>query len=135
IGLAAHGLSVVAVARETGTGRLTPIVDHPLNRRFTAESEFVLTGPVAGHELVQTTADPTGTVVRGTLNNCAGGLTPWGTWLTAEENFNQYFGGGGLVTDPETRARLERYGVRGEGTERGWENHHSRFDLLTEPNE
>ncbi|MCC2592895.1 PhoX family phosphatase [Tessaracoccus sp. OS52] len=135
IGLAAHGLSVVAVAKEAGTGRLTPILDHELNRRFTAQSEFELTGPAAGHELLQTSDDPTGTRVLGTLNNCAGGLTPWGTWLTAEENFNQYFANADQVTDEETVTRLNRYGLRGGATERGWELFHTRFDIAQEPNE
>ncbi|GAB3821724.1 PhoX family protein [Tessaracoccus terricola] len=135
IGIAAHGLSVVAVAKESGSGRLTPIVDHELNRRFTGESEFELTGHAAGHELLRTTEDPSGTLVRGTLNNCAGGLTPWGTWLTAEENFNQYFANAEQVTDETTAARLDRYGIRGGASERGWELFHDRFDIAQEPNE
>ncbi|TRY17513.1 PhoX family phosphatase [Tessaracoccus rhinocerotis] len=135
IGLAAHGLSVVAVSKEAGSGRLTPVLDHELNRRFTATSKFELTGHAAGHELLRTTEDPSGTVVRGTLNNCAGGLTPWGTWLTAEENFNQYFANAEQVTDEPAATRLARYGLRGGQTERGWELFHDRFDLTLEPNE
>ena len=79
IAWAAHGLSVVAVRENSRTGALRPIVGHQLNRRLHTTSEFELTGPAAGHELVRTTADPEGRTVLGTLNNCAGGLTPWGT--------------------------------------------------------
>ena len=135
IAWAAHGLSVVAVTGEAKGGALTPVVDHPLNRRIHTTSEFELTGPAAGHPLLQTSADPTGTKVLGTLNNCSGGLTPWGTWLTAEENFNQYFANANTVTDPQTAARLARYGISGGASERKWERYDSRFDLSVEPNE
>jgi secreted PhoX family phosphatase len=131
---AAHGLSVVAV-RETRNGSLEPVVGHQLNRRFHTQTEFRLTGPVAGHPLVRTKADPRGRTVLGTLNNCAGGTTPWGTWLTAEENFNQYFANAATVTDPTTAARLARYGVAGTASERQWEKFDDRFDLAKEPNE
>ena len=89
--MAAHGLTVVTVRESPTTGALKPIVGHVLNRRFHTGSEFDLTGPAAGSSYVKTTADPQGTTVLGTLNNCSGGLTPWGTWLSGEENFNQYF--------------------------------------------
>ncbi|MFV0534366.1 MAG: PhoX family protein [Cumulibacter sp.] len=135
IAWAAHGLSVIVVEAPKKGGAVTPIVGHELNRRFHTSSEFELTGPVAGHELVQTTADPTGVTVLGTLNNCAGGLTPWGTWLTAEENLNQYFANAELVTDPTAKQRLARYGLGGTETERKWERFDDRFDVVKEPNE
>lgn len=135
IALAAHGLSVVAVAKEAGTGRLTPVVDHDLNKRHTGDSPFELTGPVAGHELVRTSGDAEGRYVRGTLNNCAGGLTPWGTWLSGEENFNQYFANAAQSPDEVSVQRHARYGIPTEGTERLWETVHGRFDIAQEPNE
>lgn len=135
IAWAAHGLSVVAVSEQRRSGALKPLVGHQLNRRFHTGSTFELSGPVRGHDLVKTTADPKGTTVLGTLNNCAGGLTPWGTWLTAEENFNQYFANAAAVTDPTTSARLSRYGVPSGATERKWERFDDRFDLAKEPNE
>ncbi len=131
---AAHGLSVVTV-QETRSGSLKPVVGHRLNRRFHTQSRFVLTGPVAGHALVRTKADPKGRTVLGTLNNCSGGTTPWGTWLTAEENFNQYFANAAQVSDPTTAQRLARYGVSGNATTRQWEKFDERFDLTVEPNE
>jgi secreted PhoX family phosphatase len=84
IAWAAHGLSAVVVEGDRKTGKLTPVPRHQLNRRVTATTEFRLTGPAAGSDLVKTSADPTGTKVLGTLNNCAGGTTPWGTTLHGE---------------------------------------------------
>ncbi|MFE9920539.1 PhoX family protein [Streptomyces sp. NPDC005774] len=128
IGWAAHGLGVVVVEEDRRSGRLTPVTRHHLNRRLTATSEFRLTGPVAGSDLVKTSADPTGRKVLGTLNNCAGGTTPWGTTLHGEENFNQYFANSGRATD-------KRYGIGTGATERKWERFDKRFDLAQEPNE
>ncbi|MFD5424894.1 PhoX family protein [Streptomyces sp. NPDC127084] len=125
---AAHGLSVVVVQEERRSGKLTPVTRHHLNRRLTATSEFRLTGPAAGGDLLKTSADPTGTKVLGTLNNCAGGTTPWGTTLHGEENFNQYFANGSSATD-------KRYGIGTSATERKWERFDKRFDVAQEPNE
>ncbi|GAA4419611.1 PhoX family protein [Georgenia halophila] len=135
---AAHGLTVVAVSGEWRGRRsraLDPVLDHPLNRRLHTSSEFELTGPAAGSELLRTSADAEGRTVLGTLNNCAGGLTPWGTWLTAEENFNQYFANADAVADPTARERLSRYGATGGESGRKWERFDARFDLALEPNE
>ena len=131
---AAHGMSVVVVER-TRDGGLRPVLHPRYNRRITATTEFQVRGPAAGSALLRTTADPTGRRVLGTLNNCAGGVTPWGTVLSGEENFNQYFANGSSVTDPVVRARLARYGVTGGASQRRWENYDPRFDALREPNE
>lgn len=128
IAWAAHGLAVVVVQEEHRTGKLTAVNRHRLNRRLTATSEFELTGPVAGGALVRTSADPAGRTVLGTLNNCAGGTTPWGTTLHGEENFNQYFANGSSATD-------KRYGIGTGATERKWERFDKRFDAKQEPNE
>lgn len=138
IAWAAHGMSVVAVAEETGrhgSGALRPVPRHHLNRRITATTPFEVTGPVAGSPLLRTAADPSGRRVLGTLNNCAGGTTPWGTVLSGEENFNQYFAHAEKVTDPERARQLKRYGLSGGASERQWERFDPRFDLTREPNE
>jgi secreted PhoX family phosphatase len=128
IAWAAHGLSAVVVEEDRRSGRLTAVSRHQLNRRVTATTEFRLTGPVAGSELVKTSADPSGTKVYGTLNNCSGGVTPWGTTLHGEENFNQYFANSSRATD-------KRYGIGTGATERKWERFDKRFDVAQEPNE
>ncbi|MGP3978171.1 PhoX family protein [Streptomyces sp. 8N114] len=135
IAWAAHGLSVVAVAGQERTGALRAVPRHPLNRRITATTPFEVTGPAAGGALLRTKADPRGRRVLGTLNNCSGGTTPWGTVLSGEENFNQYFANAEKVTDPERAATLKRYGVVGGASERRWEEFDERFDLTKEPNE
>ncbi|WP_406171693.1 PhoX family protein [Streptomyces sp. NBC_00996] len=125
---AAHGLSAVVVQNDHRTGKLTAVSRHPLNRRVTATTEFRLTGPAAGSDLLKTSADPTGRKVLGTLNNCSGGTTPWGTTLHGEENFNQYFANSSRATD-------KRYGIGTGPTERKWERFDKRFDVAQEPNE
>ncbi|MGH3751155.1 MAG: PhoX family protein [Pseudonocardiaceae bacterium] len=131
---AAHGLSVVLVARDPASGRLTPVQD-PVNRRITATTPMQLTGPAAGSSLVQTTADPSGRVVLGTLSNCSGGVTPWGTVLSGEENVHVYFGNADALTDATAKAKLARYGVSGGASVRQWERFDPRFDVSREPHE
>ncbi|MFG2890421.1 PhoX family protein [Streptomyces sp. NPDC048248] len=135
IGWAAHGLSVLVAQEERRTGELTAVTRHHLNRRITGTTPFEVTGPAAGSHLLKTSADPEGTRILGTLNNCGGGITPWGTVLSGEENFNQYFANGGSVTDPVAAARLKRYGVTGAASQRKWERFDKRFDVAREPNE
>lgn len=134
IAWAAHGMSVVVIEQDR-SGALRAVLDRRYNRRITAHTPFTLRGPAAGSEYVRTSADPAGTTALGTLNNCAGSVTPWGTILSGEENFNQYFANAATVTDPVVQARLARYGLRGTASERKWERYESRWDLAQEPNE
>jgi secreted PhoX family phosphatase len=127
----AHGMSVVEIRRQDGSWSVVP--NSRYARRITAETEMRVGGPAAGHELMRTSADPTGTRVRGTLNNCAGGTTPWGTVLSAEENFNQYFGGEAARSGAGAEA-YRRYGIVPAATY-GWSRFEDRFDLDKEPNE
>jgi uncharacterized protein len=132
IELAAHGLSVLEVRRDA-KGSWSYVPNSAFNRRLTAETSMLIGGPAAGHPWLKTSADPHGAHVQGTLNNCAAGVTPWGTVLTAEENFQQYFGGSvDAIADETVRALHKRYGVKDEY---GWSRHYDRFDVTKEPHE
>ncbi|WP_434452041.1 PhoX family protein [Lentzea sp. E54] len=136
IAWAAHGLSVVQVERDHRSGKLVVSKDKKrYNRRITMTTPFEVRGPAAGSKYLKTSVDPSGRKVLGTQNNCAGGVTPWGTILSGEENFNQYFANADLVTDADTKAKLGRYGFSGKASLRKWENFDKRFDLAQEPNE
>ncbi|MFC7549089.1 PhoX family protein [Plantactinospora sp. GCM10030261] len=139
--MAAHGMSVVEIERvgRTGQWRLVRSGRRQYNRRITAlATRFQLTGPAAGSPFLRTAADPKGRTVIGTLNNCAGGMTPWGTVLSGEENFNQYFVGGDGASDAD-KARFARYGInttaRYPSGSRKWDRVDERFDLTKNPNE
>ncbi|BCM85178.1 PhoX family protein [Methylobacterium indicum] len=130
IEMAAHGGSVIEVKREDGRWRVVP--DSRYARRITAMTPMRLSGPAAGSARLRTGADPEGTTVLGMLNNCAGGVTPWGTWLTCEENVNYYFQGRLPEGSAEARNH-KRLGL--PGNLYGWARFHERFDLGKEPNE
>lgn len=138
---ALHGVSCFEVAQEEGAWRL--VKDSSFNRRITAASEVTLSGPAAGHDLLKTEADPLGRVVKGTLNNCAGGKTPWGTYLTAEENTDQYFGGYNAFKADSQDLKLLEFHRRlapdgftdGGPSAHGWEATDPRFDVSRHPTE
>ena len=129
--MAAHGHSVIEIEKRAGAWRV--VADSRYNRRFTPlGTEMRLSGPAAGHDRLKTRADPSGTRVIGTIANCAGGTTPWGTVLIAEENFQFYFRGD-IETTGEAR-NYKRYGLdRKKGV--AWARHHDRFSVEKEPNE
>lgn len=127
---AAHGGPVIEIRRADGTWTVVPGSRYA--RRIDADTPIEITGPAAGHPRMKTNADASGRHVLGMLNNCAGGLTPWGTWLTCEENFNGYFLGK-IATDHPDAARFKRYGVPGNSY--AWGLYDERFDVTKEPNE
>ncbi len=130
----AWGCSVIHIRKDTG-GQWAVVLDSTYNRRLTSASPMELTGPAAGDALLRTSADPTGRRVLGTINNCGNGFTPWGTYLTCEENFNNNFG---TTVEPQVDGRSpaqKRYGITAGATEYGWETQHARFDYKKEPNE
>lgn len=132
IEMAAHGGTIVEVKRGAD-GKWAYLKDSRYNRRITAlDTRFTLTGPAAGHRRVKTKADPDGRTVIGMVNNCAGGVTPWGTFLTCEENFDGYFMGALDRSHPE-QSNYDRYGVPGQWY--GWGRFDDRFDVGKEPNE
>ncbi len=141
VAIAAHGLSVVEIERVGQSGQWRPVTSGPLthNRRITAlATKFDFTGPATGSAWLKTAADPKGRTAIGTLNNCAGGVTPWGTVLSGEENFNQYFVGGDGVPE-DLKPKLARYGIsttaRYPSDSRKWDRAQERFDLARHPNE
>jgi secreted PhoX family phosphatase len=130
--MAAQGHSVIEIARTERGWQL--VEDSAFNRRVTARSTPMrVAGPAAGHARMRTSADPAGLTVIGTFNNCAGGVTPWGTVLTAEENINFYFIGD-AAKGPEAAAR-KRYGITGQIGRYAWGRYFDRFNLDREPNE
>lgn len=140
IEMAAHGGTVVEIARGED-GKWALVRDSALNRRITPlDTEMTISGPAAGHERMKTNADPEGMTVIGTVNNCAGGMTPWGTYLMAEENFHGYFWTEVMDADgkPDVSAHdhadsLKRYGV--PGLWYAWGKFHDRWNIDKEPNE
>jgi uncharacterized protein len=125
---AAHGVSVIEVERQgDGWAMVRPSA---YARRFTASTPFALGGPAAGHPMMRTAADPAGRTVLGTFNNCASGKTPWGTYLSGEENFAFYFQLGEAVPD----AHQKRWGLRKTAFFR-WDEYDERFNAAKHPNE
>ena len=121
---AAHGMSVVKLRRRRRGSRWKYVQGASANRRFTLDTIFRFDGPAARSDLLKTAEDPHGIRVRGTINNCSGGKTPWGTVLSGEENFNQYFYATG--TDP----REVRYGL-GPQDARNWRSVDPRWDATS----
>ncbi|SDE18378.1 PhoX family protein [Limimaricola pyoseonensis] len=125
-----QGVAVFEV-KDAGQG-YEVVLDSPYNRRITHRTPMRISGPAAGHALLQTSTDPSGTEALGTFNNCGAGRTPWGTYLTCEENFNGYFGS--TDADLELPEGFERYGI-GHESRYAYEQFDPRFDLAVEPNE
>ena len=130
-GKLAHGLTVVEIEQTSAGWDI--VKDSPYNRRVTPDTEMMITGPAKGHTLLQTSEDPTGTIAKGTWNNCGNGSTPWGTYLACEENFNGYFSA--ADEDHKVSVELNRYGISSKDWGYGWAKIDDRFDVSKNPNE
>ncbi len=124
---AAHGIAVIEIERRADGWQM--VRPSPYARRITAHTPFAVGGPAAGHAMMRTAADPTGGTVLGTLANCASGKTPWGTYLSGEENWANYFTAADVPT-----AHERRWGIR-KATWYRWPEHDERFDTVRHPNE
>jgi secreted PhoX family phosphatase len=125
---AAHGVSVIEIRQQQDRWEVVRASRYA--RRITAATPMRISGPAAGHALMRTQADPSGMRVLGTINNCSNGTTPWGTYLTCEENFYAYFTNRGTIP-----VEQRRYGVTEKGYRYRWEEHDARFDAQAHPNE
>jgi secreted PhoX family phosphatase len=135
---AAQGVSIIEIVKERGRWRF--VKDSRYNRRITAETPIDVTGPARGSSLLQTSADPQGVRVMGTMANCAAGQTPWGTYLTTEENLQDYFGNMSDLkarkdVDPFVVEAHRRFRMWGVHSLYGWEGVDPRFDLAQTPTE
>ncbi len=136
--LNAHGVSIIEVTKRTGfpwdwkrrRGKWDVVRPSPFARRITGMTPIEIGGPAAGDPRLMTSDDPTGRRVLGTLNNCAMGFTPWGTYLACEENFNGYFRKNAAQTNLE-----KRYGITAAGFGYLWHTTDKRFRVDEEPNE
>lgn len=130
--MAAHGLSVVELERKGGRWQM--VVGSRFNRRITANTPMVMTGPAASSPHLRDDGEDEARAF-GTLNNCSGGKTPWGTVLSGEENFHQYFGNlDGLEAGP-LKENHRRYNIDRKASGYRWEKHHERFDVAKNPTE
>ncbi|NHU84679.1 PhoX family protein [Kocuria sp. JC486] len=139
VAIAAHGMAVVEITREGAGKPWTYVRGGARNRRITADTPFTVDGPAAGSDLLKTVADPEGKTVLGTQNNCSGGVTPWGTVLSGEENIQNVLSGPettentryGLPTEPPER-RWDLVDPRWDGNNEGYENEVNRFGYVVE---
>ncbi|WGY45584.1 PhoX family phosphatase [Vibrio sp. ABG19] len=127
---AAVGITIVEIVRSNGQWSIDR--SGKRNRRITANTPMQLTGPAAGHDMLKTQADPKGVLALGTFNNCSNGQTPWGTYLTCEENFDDFFG---ASQEASVTADQKRYGIEAKPNDYQWYVHDERFDITKNPNE
>ncbi|MCL8261460.1 PhoX family protein [Acinetobacter baumannii] len=121
----AHGVFVIHIKKDPTTQKVEIIKNSIFNRRITASTEMDFAGAAAGSSLLATRFSPDGRRTRGTHNNCGNGYTPWGTYLTTEENFIGYFARSttdDALRTPEEIIALKRYGLKaGSSSRYGWE--------------
>ena len=110
----AHGVSVAEIRRGASGTAMSMVKGSTYNRRITSATPMAFSGPARGNSLVQTKFSPAGTDTRGTNNNCGNGYTPWGTYLTCEENFTNVIAraaGDNALRSAKEVVGLNRYGM------------------------
>ena len=127
---AAQGNSVIEIRRDGSGGAWRVVRPSRYARRITANTPMRLSGPAAGDDALKTIFDAAGAIVQGSLANCAHGFTPWGTYLSCEENWQGYFEGRHNAGRDEAR-----YGIRPGGFGYRWHEFDARFDVAQHPNE
>ena len=130
VDIAAHGLSIIEISLNEGHWSIAR--KSAYNRRITPNTPMEITGPAAGHPRMKTNYSEDGIETLGTYGNCAGGITPWGTVLTAEENVDEYFTGDPKLT--AEKANYQRFNYKGK-VKKPWSRHFERWDLNKNPNE
>ncbi|MFT5084056.1 MAG: secreted PhoX family phosphatase [Lentisphaeria bacterium] len=129
VDIAAHGLSVVEIEKSDGDWKV--VLTSPFNRRITPLTPMAIAGPAARSNRLKTIISHDGVHTLGTYGNCSGGVTPWGTILTGEENVNGYFAG-----DYKKTSEVENYKRFGMFSKiKGWGDHYDRWNLDKNPNE
>jgi secreted PhoX family phosphatase len=128
----AVGVSVIEVTQKNG--RWEVVRPSRYARRITARTPCFVGGPAAGHPLMRTASDPGGSIIFGTYNGCAHGWTPWGTYLTCEENWHFQFVNGG-ASSGSNAADQQRYRITARGRGYRWADYDDRFDAGKHPNE
>ncbi len=118
-----HAVGVSVIEIQESEGAWTQVQNSKYARRIHANTPVTMSGPVSGHALVRNNANNPFT---GTFNNCANGETPWGTYLTCEENIQFHFGSNDAF---ESSAAQSRYGLSTDGSWFGWHRFDPRFDL------
>ncbi|MGQ0801937.1 MAG: PhoX family protein [Pseudomarimonas sp.] len=119
--IAAHGVSVLEIVQRGGVWQRAFTFR---DRRITGSTPMEITGPLRGNAKLRTAFSPSGTQARGTLNNCGHGTTPWGTYLTCEENWAGYF----VNRDASRPREHTRFGVPSTASRYGWETVEPRFN-------
>ncbi len=147
---AGHGVSIMEVRKSFGPDgdKWGVVKTSRYGRRLSANTPMRMSGPAAGHALLKSkkfSITPTGSTeigfndgftAFGTHNNCAHGYTPWGTYLTCEENWNGNFGsnaGDPAPTDSSVANGQVRYGVSAAGFNYQWHVADPRFNARTNP--
>ncbi|RAZ56508.1 PhoX family protein [Campylobacter hyointestinalis] len=126
------GVTILNIKRD-GSNFYKYKIDSKYNRRINANTPILITGEAKGDDALKTATDPKGELVFGTLNNCGCGKTPWGTYLTCEENFDDFFGSKDSKFMPSKS--FERYGIKAKGSVYAWHLFDDRFDIKATPNE